>query len=85
MNLSTNYLGLMLNNPLVASAGPLSRTVTGVQHLADAGVGAIVLPSLFEEQVRQEAERDARLTEAGAESFADPLSYPHATVTAVFR
>jgi len=75
MNLTTNYLGLTLNNPLVASAGPLSRTVDGVRHLADAGVGAIVLPSLFEEQVRREAERDAQLTEAGTESFAESLSY----------
>jgi len=75
MNLTTTYLGLTLNNPLVASAGPLSRTVDGVRHLADAGVGAIVLPSLFEEQVRLEAERDAQLAEAGAESFAESLSY----------
>jgi dihydroorotate dehydrogenase (fumarate) len=75
MNLTTTYLGLTLNNPLVASAGPLSRTVDGVRHLADAGVGAIVLPSLFEEQVRREAERDAQLAEAGAESFAESLSY----------
>ena len=55
MNLTTTYLGLTLDNPLVASAGPLSRTVDGVRHLADAGVGAIVLPSLFEEQVQREA------------------------------
>jgi dihydroorotate dehydrogenase (fumarate) len=75
MNLTTTYLGLTLDNPLVASAGPLSRTVDGVRHLADAGVGAIVLPSLFEEQVRREAERDAELAEAGAESFAESLSY----------
>jgi len=75
MNLTTTYLGLTLSNPLVASAGPLSRTVDGVRHLADAGVGAIVLPSLFEEQVRREAEQDAELAEAGAESFAESLSY----------
>ncbi|HYA53718.1 MAG TPA: dihydroorotate dehydrogenase-like protein, partial [Streptosporangiaceae bacterium] len=62
-------------SPLVASAGPIARTVQGVEHLADAGVGAIVLPSLFEEQVRREAERDAQLAEAGAESFAESLSY----------
>jgi len=73
MNLTTKYLGLTLRNPVVASAGPIARTVQGVQSLADAGVGAIVLPSLFEEQVRPEAERDARL--AGAESFAESLSY----------
>jgi dihydroorotate dehydrogenase (fumarate) len=75
MNLTTNYLGLTLNNPVVASASPLSRTISGIQHLADAGVGAIVLPSLFEEQVRREAERDAQLTETGTDSFAESLSY----------
>jgi dihydroorotate dehydrogenase (fumarate) len=75
MNLTTTYLGLTLDNPLVASAGPLSRTVDGVRQLADAGVAAVVLPSLFEEQVRREAERDAQLAEAGAESFAESLSY----------
>ena len=47
MELATTYLGLPLRNPLVASPSPLSRTVGGVQRLADAGVGAIVLPSLF--------------------------------------
>ncbi len=75
MNLTTTYLGLTLDSPLVASAGPLSRTVDGVRQLADSGVAAVVLPSLFEEQVRREAERDARLAEAGAESFAESLSY----------
>jgi len=75
MDLTTKYLGLTLRSPLVASASPIARTVQGVEHLADAGVGAIVLPSLFEEQVRREAERDARLAEAGTESFAESLSY----------
>jgi len=74
MNLTTTYLGLTLDNPLVASAGPLSRTVDGVRHLADAGVGAIVLPSLFEEQVQREADPDARPAGTGAESFAESLS-----------
>ncbi len=75
MDLSTVYLGLALRNPLVASASPLSNTLDGVRRLADAGVGAGVLYSLFEEQVRAEAERDARLAEAGTESFAESLSY----------
>jgi dihydroorotate dehydrogenase (fumarate) len=47
----------------------------GVRRLADAGVGAVVLFSLFEEQVRQEAERNARLADAGTDSFAESLSY----------
>ena len=75
MDLSTDYLGLALRNPLVASASPLSKTVDGVRRLADAGVGAVVLYSLFEEQLRREAEQNARLADAGAESFAESLSY----------
>jgi dihydroorotate dehydrogenase (fumarate) len=75
MELTTDYLGLRLRNPLIASASPLSQTVAGVQRLADAGIGAVVLPSLFEEQLRREAERDARLTDAGTDSFAESLTY----------
>jgi dihydroorotate dehydrogenase (fumarate) len=75
MDLSTSYLGLRLRNPLVASASPLSNTLDGVRRLAGAGVGAIVLYSLFEEQVRRESERNARLAEAGTDSFAESLSY----------
>jgi dihydroorotate dehydrogenase (fumarate) len=75
MELSTNYMGLTLRNPLVASASPLSRTVDGVRRLAEAGVGAIVLYSLFEEQLRREAALNARLADAGSESFAESLSY----------
>jgi dihydroorotate dehydrogenase (fumarate) len=80
MDLSTRYLGLELRNPLVASASPLSNSVDGVRRLADSGVGAVVLYSLFEEQVRREAEEDARLTEAGTEIFSEALSYFPATV-----
>jgi dihydroorotate dehydrogenase (fumarate) len=75
MDLSTRYLGLTLRNPLVASASPLSNSVDGVRRLADAGVGAVVLYSLFEEQLRQEAAENARLAEAGTEAFAEALSY----------
>ena len=79
MELATTYMGLQLRNPLVASASPLSHTVEGVRRLADAGVGAVVLHSLFEEQLREEAARNARLADAGSESFAESLSYfPHA-------
>jgi dihydroorotate dehydrogenase (fumarate) len=59
----------------VASASPLSNTLDGVRRLADAGVGAVVLFSLFEEQLRDEAERSARLADAGTDSFAESLSY----------
>jgi dihydroorotate dehydrogenase (fumarate) len=75
MDLATDYMGLALRNPLVASASPLSQTVDGVRRLADSGVGAVVLFSLFEEQLRREALEYARLVEAGTESFAESLSY----------
>jgi dihydroorotate dehydrogenase (fumarate) len=75
MDLSTDYMGLALRNPLVASPSPLSKTLDGVRRLADAGVGAVVLYSLFEEQLRREAALDAELAEAGSESFPEALSY----------
>jgi dihydroorotate dehydrogenase (fumarate) len=75
MDLSTSYMGLQLRNPLVASASPLSHTVDGVRRLADAGVGAVVLFSLFEEQLREEAARNARLLEGPGESFPEALDY----------
>jgi dihydroorotate dehydrogenase (fumarate) len=56
MDLTTTYLGLELRNPIVASASPLSNTIAGIRQLADAGIGAIVLYSLFEEQLRRDAE-----------------------------
>jgi len=75
MNLETSYLGLKLRNPLVASAGPMTQTADRIARLAEAGVGAIVLPSLFEEQIRTEADRDERLAEAGIDSFAEATTY----------
>lgn len=75
MDLSTMYLGLGLRNPLVASAGPLTSSPDGVHRLADAGVGAVVLPSLFEEQLRNQSDRDSRLAAAGVESHAEARSY----------
>ena len=75
MNLATDYMGLRLRNPLVASASPLSQDSEGVRRLADGGVGAIVMYSLFEEQLRRETARNAELVDAGTESFAESLSY----------
>src|SRR6516164_7093639 len=75
MNLATSYLGLKLRNPLVASAGPMTQTAERVKRLAEAGVGAVVLPSLFEEQIRAEADRDERLAEVGIDSFAEAMTY----------
>jgi dihydroorotate dehydrogenase (fumarate) len=75
VNLATSYLGLDLRNPLVASAGPMTQTVDRIKQLAEAGVAAVVLPSLFEEQIRAEAERDELLAEAGTDSFGEATSY----------
>jgi len=75
MDLSTRYLGLTLRNPLLAAASPLSRNVDGVRRLADAGVGAVVLHSLFEEQLRREAEQNMRLAAQGSETYAESLTY----------
>jgi dihydroorotate dehydrogenase (fumarate) len=75
MNLDTTYLGLKLRNPLVASAGPMTQTAARVERLVGAGVGAVVLPSLFEEQIRAEADRDERLAEVGVDSFGEAMTY----------
>ena len=75
MDLTTDYMGLSLRNPLVASASPISLTANGVRRMADAGIGAVVLYSLFEEQLRREALEYARLVDAGTESFGESLSY----------
>ncbi|HEY2127240.1 MAG TPA: dihydroorotate dehydrogenase-like protein [Streptosporangiaceae bacterium] len=78
MDLSCQYLGLQLRNPLVASASPIAGGLDGVRRLAHAGLAAIVLPSLFEEEVRREAAQDAAAWAAGSDSFAESLSYfPH--------
>ena len=75
MDLTTRYMGLALRNPLVASASPLNTEIGNLRRLEDAGAAAIVLPSLFEEQIEAEAARYDRLTAAPAESFAEALSY----------
>jgi dihydroorotate dehydrogenase (fumarate) len=80
MDLSTSYMGLALRNPLVASPSPLSYSLDGIRRLADGGVAAIVLFSLFEEQLREEAARTIRLVEETAESFPEALDYFPAVV-----
>ena len=75
MDLATSYLGLPLRNPLVASASPLSETLDGIRALADGGVGAIVLFSLFEEQLQREAAAAESLLAAGADSHPESSSY----------
>src|SRR5438270_5745461 len=75
IDLSTTYLGLKLPSPLVVSASPLSRDVDGICRLEDAGASAIVLYSLFEEQLRQEEADLHYHLSAGTESFAESLTY----------
>ena len=75
IDLSTTYLGMKLRSPLVVSASPLSRDVDGICRLEEAGASAVVLYSLFEEQLRQEeADLNYHLA-AGTESFAESITY----------
>lgn len=80
IDLSTDYLGLKLRTPLVPSASPLSQEIGTIRRLEDAGASAVVLYSLFEEQLRQEMmELDHHLS-AATESFSESLSFfPHAS------
>jgi dihydroorotate dehydrogenase (fumarate) len=75
MDLSAHYLGLNLRSPLVASASPRASSVDGVRQLAGGGVAAVVLPSVFEEELHREAAQNAALLLAGTNSFAESLSY----------
>jgi dihydroorotate dehydrogenase (fumarate) len=75
MNLTTNYLGLKLRSPLVVSASPLSEEIDNIKRMEDAGAAAIVLYSLFEEQLRQDRLELHKNLQQGTESFAEALSY----------
>jgi dihydroorotate dehydrogenase (fumarate) len=74
-DLRTTYLGLPLRSPIVASAGPLTRELATARRLEAAGVGAIVLPSLFEEEIVHEEVDLSFALEAGAENFPEALEY----------
>jgi dihydroorotate dehydrogenase (fumarate) len=75
MDLTTTYMGMKLKHPIVASSSPLSGNVAGVKRLEDAGASAVVLFSLFEEQLKHESAALEHLMMAGTESFAESLSY----------
>ncbi len=75
MDLSTNYLGLPLKGPLIASSSPLTLDVGNIRKLEDCGAAAVVLPSIFEEQIDEELAQIERFTNAGVDSFAEALSY----------
>jgi dihydroorotate dehydrogenase (fumarate) len=75
MNLRTEYLGLELAHPIVASASPITASIDDIRRLEDAGAAALVMPSLFEEQLRKESEATERLMVAGGDSFPEAMSY----------
>ena len=75
VDLTTSYLGLTLKNPLIPSASALSNKIENVKRLEDAGASAIVLESLFEEQIRTDSEDFEEGLQHGGESSAEALSY----------
>lgn len=74
-DLATTYLGLPLASPIVASASPLTGELDTARRIVDAGAAAIVMPSLFEEEILQEETELNRALEAGSEHFAEALDY----------
>lgn len=75
IDLSTTYMGMKLRSPIVASASPLSDRIDSLKRLEEAGVGAVVLPSLFEEQLSLESINLAESLDQGADSFAEAHSF----------
>ena len=74
-NLTSDYLGLSLKNPLLASSSPLTGELDSLKRLEDAGVGGVVLPSLFEEQVEHEEIEEQRLYHYGSENSPEVTGY----------
>jgi dihydroorotate dehydrogenase (fumarate) len=75
IDLTTKYLGLELKNPLVASSSPLSKRVDTVKKMEDAGISAVVMYSLFEEQITHESKALDHYLERGTNSFAEAVSF----------
>jgi dihydroorotate dehydrogenase (fumarate) len=75
MNLTTKYLGLTLKNPIVASSSPLSHHVDSIRRLEDAGASAVVMYSLFEEQINSDSFNLDYYLSNGVNSYAEALSY----------
>jgi dihydroorotate dehydrogenase (fumarate) len=75
MDLTTTYMGLKLKNPLVPSASPLGRDISTVKRMEEAGASAVVLESLFEEQIIHEKFEMDHFLAQGTESFAEATSY----------
>ena len=75
MNLTTSYMGMTLKNPIVPSASPLSGNIDNIHRMEDAGAAAVVMYSLFEEQIVHESHQLDHYLSYGTESFAESLSY----------
>lgn len=75
MDLTTQYMGLRLRSPLIASAAPLNAEIETLRALEDNGAGAVVLPSIFEEQIIAEQAECERATELSASGFAEAQTY----------
>src|SRR3989338_8442164 len=75
VDLSTTYLGMNLKNPVVVSSSPLQKETGNIRQMEDAGAGAIIMQSLFEEQIELESHELDRWLSHGAESFAESLNY----------
>lgn len=75
VDLTTSYLGLKLKNPLVASASPISKRISGVKRLEDAGVSAVVMYSLFEEQIEYDSRALDHFLSRGTDSYAEAITY----------
>ena len=75
MDLAATYMGMRLSSPLVASASPLTISLDNISRLAACGAGAIVLPSIFQEQIEAENEELERGMSVGSDSFAEALTY----------
>jgi dihydroorotate dehydrogenase (fumarate) len=75
VDLSTTYLGLQLKNPVVASASPISKKLDGIRSLEDAGAAAVVMYSLFEEQIVHESLALDHFLSRGTDTFAEAQSY----------
>jgi dihydroorotate dehydrogenase (fumarate) len=80
MDLTTNYMGLRLRNPLIASASPLNRDIDNLRQLEDVGAAAVVLPSIFEEEIVAERREIELRTEVAATGFAEAQTYFPTTV-----
>jgi len=75
MDLTTNFMGLTLKNPIIPSASPLSKELDSVKSLEDSGASAIIVYSLFEEQITHEQGEFDYFMSHGTESYAEALTY----------